>query len=72
MYKNLGTTDRVARWVIASIILILYFTGILTGVIATILIVLSIVFAITGTISFCPIYLLFGINNYIKKQTPDE
>lgn len=67
MKKNLGRIDRIARWSLAAIVFILYATGILYGIIGTILLVLAIIISITGSIGFCPIYLMFKINNYRGK-----
>ena len=68
MKKNMGTTDRVIRLVVGIVIAVLYFTHIISGTLAIILGVLAIVFLLTSFISFCPLYLPFGINTF-KKNT---
>ncbi|MCX7736715.1 MAG: DUF2892 domain-containing protein [Candidatus Kapabacteria bacterium] len=61
MKKNMGTTDKIIRIVLAIIFAILYFTGIVSGTLAIILLVLGIIFVITSLISFCPLYAIFGL-----------
>lgn len=62
MKPNMGTLDRILRVVVAAVIAYLYFNGIVSGVIATTLLVLAGVFMLTSAVSFCPLYLPFGIN----------
>ncbi|MFP4846255.1 DUF2892 domain-containing protein [Winogradskyella sp. PE311] len=61
MKKNMGTADRVIRIVIAAIVGVLYFKGIITGTLGIILLVLAGIFVLTSLISFCPLYAPFGI-----------
>lgn len=61
MKKNMGTTDKTVRVIIAVIIAILYFSNVLTGVLGVVLLVLAGVFVLTSLISFCPLYTLFGL-----------
>ncbi len=64
MQRNLGNIDRIARWSISGVVLLLYFLGVLYGPIGIVLLVLAGIFLITGSLGFCPIYVLFRINNY--------
>ena len=66
MKKNMGSTDRGARVIIALIVALLYFTGLIGGTIATILGILAIVFVATSLIGTCPLYLPFGLST--KKE----
>jgi len=59
--KNMGNIDRIVRVLVALIIVVLYFAGIITGVLAIILLVIAGVFVITSLVSTCPLYLPFGI-----------
>jgi hypothetical protein len=61
MKKNMGSADRMLRVVIAVIIAALYWTNVISGTLAIVLMALAIVFIITSWISFCPLYLPFGI-----------
>jgi hypothetical protein len=67
MKKNMGTLDRTLRVIIAGVLITLYYYGIFTGAVAIILIVLSAVFLMTSLISFCPLYLPFGLSTLRKK-----
>lgn len=62
MKKNMGTIDKVIRILIAVAVAILFFMNVITGVIGIVLIALAAIFVITSLISFCPLYLPFGIN----------
>jgi hypothetical protein len=67
MKKNMGRNDRTIRVIIALLVLGLYLINIISGTSAIILLGLSAIFALTSLISFCPLYLLFGINTCKKK-----
>lgn len=62
MKKNMSTIDKVIRILVAVVFAILFFTNVITGTLGIILLVLAVVFVFTSLISFCPLYLLFGIN----------
>jgi len=68
MKKNMGSTDRIIRSVIAIIVAVLYFTGTISGTLGIVLLVLAGVFLATSFISFCPLYLPFGIRTKSLKQ----
>jgi len=61
MKKNMGTFDRILRTLVAIIFIALYFTHVITGWAGITLIVLALVFLLTSLVSFCPLYLPFGI-----------
>lgn len=67
MKKNMGSADRIIRVIIAAIIVVLYSTGAITGTVALVLIALSIIFVFTSVVSFCPLYLPFGLSTLRKK-----
>ena len=67
MKKNMGSTDRVIRSIIAVIIAILYFTETVTGTLGIVLLVFAGVFVLTSFISFCPLYTPFGISTCKSK-----
>jgi hypothetical protein len=68
MKKNMGSADRVIRFLIAALIGVLYFTNIISGTFGLILIILAAIFLITSFISFCPLYWPFGISTCKKKE----
>lgn len=57
MIKNMGTTDRVIRTILALVVLALYFTGQITGLAAIILGIFAVIFLLTSLIAFCPLYI---------------
>lgn len=66
MKKNMGSTDKLIRIIIAIIVAVLYFTGTLTGTVGIIAVVIASVFVLTSLISFCPLYTLLGISTCRK------
>jgi len=68
--KNMGTIDRVVRFLVAVLIAILYFTDQISGVAAIILGIFAVVFLITSFASSCPLYLPLKIST-IKKSNKD-
>jgi len=61
MKKNMGTVDRVARILIAIVVAILFFTKVISGTLGIVLLVFAGIFVLTSLVSFCPLYLPFGI-----------
>lgn len=68
MKKNMGTIDKTIRILIAIVIATLYFTNTISGTWAIVLGILAVVFVLTSFISFCPLYLPFGINTLKNKK----
>ncbi len=61
MKKNMGNSDRLIRVILAIIIAVLSFAGVISGVTETVLLILAGVFVITSLFSFCPLYTLVGL-----------
>ncbi|GAO29645.1 YgaP family membrane protein [Geofilum rubicundum] len=71
MKKNVGMTDRAVRIVIAAILVILYFSGVVTGTAGMTLLIVAAILLITGLFRICGLYALLGINtcpNQRKKE----
>ncbi|MBK6347878.1 MAG: DUF2892 domain-containing protein [Bacteroidales bacterium] len=68
MKKNMGSADRIIRLVIAALVAVLFFTGIIKGTLAIVLLIVAVVFALTSLISFCPLYPLIGLNTGKKEN----
>jgi hypothetical protein len=66
MKANMGSTDKIIRILAAVLIAVLYFTNLISGTLAIILLVIAGVFILTSFISFCPLYLPFGISTKPK------
>lgn len=67
MTKNMGTIDRIIRFIFAVAVAALYFTGVISGTLAIILGILAAVFLVTSIIGFCPLYAPFKIST-VKKS----
>lgn len=67
MKKNMGAIDKTIRILVAVIIAILYFTNNISGVAAIVLLIFAGIFILTSFMSFCPLYLPFGISTLKKK-----
>lgn len=64
MNKNMGTIDRVVRSLMAVIIVVLYFTGNITGIAALVLGIFAVAFLVTSFLGFCPAYLPFNLKTF--------
>lgn len=61
MKKNMGSKDKLIRTIVALIITVLYFTGIITGTVAIALALVAIILLLTSFLNFCPIYKVLGM-----------
>ena len=66
MKKNMGMADKAIRFILAIIVGVLYYTNVINGTLAIVLGLLAVVFILTSFISFCPLYLPFGITTRRK------
>lgn len=62
MKQNMGSTDRSIRILLALVIGVLYYLGIISGTIGTVVLVFAGVFLLTSFLGFCPLYAPFGIS----------
>lgn len=62
MKKNMGIADRGIRLVIAVLLVALYFSGTISGILGVLGLAVAVIFALTSIVSFCPLYVLFGVN----------
>ncbi len=68
MKKNMGSTDKIIRLLLAAVLGILYFTNTITGTLGIVALVVAIIFVLTSFISFCPLYVILGINTCKTKN----
>ena len=68
MKKNMGNADRIIRLIVAAVIVILFFTDVLTGTLGIVLLVVAGIFLLTSLAGFCPLYLPFGLNTCSNKK----
>jgi len=68
MKKNMGSVDKIIRVIIAIVIAVLYWQGIISGgTAAIVLLVFAGIFVVTSLVGFCPLYPIFGLNTCKKK-----
>lgn len=67
MKTNMGSADRIVRIILAVVMGVLYFQGIVSGTLGIVLVVAAVIFALTSLISFCPIYTIFGLSTKSKE-----
>lgn len=67
MKKNMGTLDRAIRAFVALVIVVLYFTGTISGTIAIVLGVFAVILLLTSATGVCPLYGPLGISTMKKK-----
>ncbi|MEQ8241544.1 MAG: DUF2892 domain-containing protein [Cyclobacteriaceae bacterium] len=66
MKKNMSKADAIIRIIVATVILILWYSGAISGTILIVLAVVAAIFMITGFINFCPLYGVLGIRTRPK------
>ena len=66
MTKNMGTTDRVVRIVVAIAVLVLYLTHVISGALAIILGVIAAGFVLTSFVGVCPLYMPLKVSTAKK------
>jgi len=69
MTKNMGSADRIIRLIIAAVLAVLYFTGVVSGTIATVALVVAVVFLLTSAVGTCGLYMPFGISTCKTKSS---
>lgn len=67
--KNMGKIDRIIRVVVALVVGLLYYMGVISGMVAIILLIIGGIFLLTSLVSTCPLYLPFGISTRREKET---
>ena len=67
MKANMGTADKAIRILVALVIIALYYTEQISGTAAIILLAFAGIFIATSFMSFCPLYLPFGISTRKKE-----
>ncbi len=66
MKKNVGSIDKIIRYLIATVIVVLFITKVITGTLGIVLLVFAGVMVLTSLFSFCGIYTLLGIRTCKK------
>jgi len=61
MKKNIGNADRVIRLLVAVALVVLNFSGVISGTLGIIALLAAAVFTLTSLVGFCPLYSLIGV-----------
>lgn len=67
MEQNMGKIDKAIRILVAAVVVLLYFTHVISGTLAIILLIVAGIFVVTSLLSFCPLYFPFGLSTKEKK-----
>jgi hypothetical protein len=67
MKNNVGTIDKVIRILVAVVVVVLYFTHVISGTLGIILLALAAVFVVTTILGFCPIWQILGLSTRKSK-----
>lgn len=67
MKANMGKADRILRLISAIVITVLFLTHAISGIPGYILLAVAGIFIFTSAISFCPLYVPFGVSTCPKK-----
>lgn len=63
MKKNMGSADRAIRLLLAAVLVVLYFSGVISGTLGLIALVVAAVFTLTTLVGYCPLYSLVGFSS---------
>ncbi len=66
MKKNMGSLDKKIRVAVAAVLILLYFTNVITGTFGIVALVVAALFILTSLVSFCPLYTFLGIKTLNK------
>lgn len=66
MKINESNLDRAVRVAFGLVLLILYFTNVVSGTLGIVFLVLAALALLTGIVGFCPLYALLKINTNKK------
>ncbi|NMC84402.1 MAG: DUF2892 domain-containing protein [Anaerolineaceae bacterium] len=62
MKTNESSIDRFLRVIVGLVLIVLYFTGVLSGTLGIVLLVVGAIALLTGVIGFCPLYALLKVS----------
>lgn len=67
MKKNIGIADKIVRIVIAIVLIVLFFTDIISGTLGIVALAFAGIMLATAFVNFCGLYVPFGINTCKRK-----
>lgn len=66
MKKNIGSTDKIVRLLLAVAGIAVYATNTVTGTWGLVILIVGLILGLTALINFCPIWAAFGVNTSSK------
>ena len=70
MKKNMGTIDRLLRFVVGAALVILYLSNSVIGALGVVLLIVGAVFVLTSFVSWCPGYVPLGVSTKKDSDGP--
>ena len=68
MKANMGMADKAIRLMIAIVLIVLFYKGLLPGILGIIGLVVALLLTVTSLIGICPVYKLFKIDTTDGKK----
>jgi predicted membrane protein len=68
MKKNVGSTDKTIRLLLALGIVLLNYFEVITGTTAIVFLAIAIILVVTSFVNFCPLYAILGKSTCPTKQ----
>jgi len=68
MKKNIGSADKIIRYALAAIIIVLFALKVVSGVLGFILLAVAAIFIVTALLDFCPIWWILGVRTNAAKK----
>jgi hypothetical protein len=68
MKKNMESADQGIRLLLAATLVVLYFSGVISGTFGLIALVVAAVFTVTTLAGYCPLYSLIGVKTCKVKE----
>ncbi len=69
MKANIGSSDKLVRLALAVLLIVLFYKEIVSGVLGVALLIVALLLTVTSLINFCPLYKLFKIDTFRKKES---
>lgn len=68
MIKNVGSVDKVIRYIIAIVAIYIAYKGLVASPWDYVLYAVAAIMVLTALLSWCPIFLIFGLNSCKVKE----
>jgi len=68
MKTNMGNLDRAIRIILAIVLVVLYFSGVVSVPVGIVFLIVAGIFLLTSLVSFCPLYVPFNISTRKKND----